>query len=377
MATSFKKKTTTRSKPSLPQGTKASLNNNQLLISSGCPSLDTLLGGGLTVGSLVLLEEDVHGSNADILRKYFIAEGVACQQSVYLASVDTYTDKFLKTVPIAVNDGKSKAFEANNSKDDDSLQIAWRYQNKPKVQQSLPIAQFGHYYDLTYTLTEDDITNLNYTSFSEGCLKPNSEVTTANIFKDLLLSIKEKIYREELLTKNSTHIPSVLRILLSSLGSPLWSQSLINSENYDSSLSWFLSALRSLLRQSYATALITIPTYLFEEKYVIKRIEHCCDVVVHLDSFAGSEKSQNPLFKEYHGMLHVKKVPLINSMCGVSIDTSDLAFKVKRKKFVIEKLHLPPELSDTVSRSQSSKTLLKQEIPLCSQTVQGKNLLDF
>lgn len=31
-------------------------------------------------------------------------------------------------------------------------------------------------------------------------------------------------------------------------------------------------------------------------------------------------------------------------------ETLDLAFKLKRKALVIEKLHLPPDLSETVSR---------------------------
>ena len=43
MATSFKKKTT-RGRPILPSGVKPSLHNNQLLVSTGIPSLDVLIG---------------------------------------------------------------------------------------------------------------------------------------------------------------------------------------------------------------------------------------------------------------------------------------------------------------------------------------------
>lgn len=44
MSTSFKKKTASRGQPTLPNGTKPSLNKNQLLISTGVPSLDNLIG---------------------------------------------------------------------------------------------------------------------------------------------------------------------------------------------------------------------------------------------------------------------------------------------------------------------------------------------
>ena len=43
MASSFKKKST-RGRLTYPAGTKVSLHNKQLLISSGIPSLDTVLG---------------------------------------------------------------------------------------------------------------------------------------------------------------------------------------------------------------------------------------------------------------------------------------------------------------------------------------------
>ena len=33
----------------------------------------------------------------------------------------------------------------------------------------------------------------------------------------------------------------------------------------------------------------------------MKRLERLCDAVVRLESFAGSDKEQNPLYKDYHG----------------------------------------------------------------------------
>jgi hypothetical protein len=45
-------------KPRLPPGTRPSLHNNTLLVSSGVPSLDSLLGGGIAVGTVVLIGQN-------------------------------------------------------------------------------------------------------------------------------------------------------------------------------------------------------------------------------------------------------------------------------------------------------------------------------
>jgi len=373
MATSFKKKTTSRGRPPLVAGTKPSLANNQLLISTGCPSLDTLLGGGLAVGTLLLLEEDAHQSYTNILKKLFIGEGVACNHSLFLASAEESPSDVLKELPrVANEDRSSESSKQVDNKDD--LKIAWRYQNQPKVQTVILQTQFGHYFDLSEKISAEKIDSLNYTCFSPKRENLKSSLGSIKVaYKNLLQSIKDVTEKGNLYTENSMTIPSILRINISSLASPLWKESLITSENYDPSLSWFLLSLRSLLRHSYSVCMVSIPAHLFDETHYIKRIEHCADVVISLKSFAGSEKSQNPLYKEYHGLFHIKKVPHLNSICGQHIDTSDLAFKVKRKKFVIEKLHLPPDISETVSRSSA----LKPGVPLCSATTPINNLLDF
>lgn len=50
------------------------------MISSGHPDLDRLLGGGLPLGSLLLLLEDSWSGHHATLLRYFLAEGAACGQ---------------------------------------------------------------------------------------------------------------------------------------------------------------------------------------------------------------------------------------------------------------------------------------------------------
>jgi len=69
---------------------------------------------------------------------------------------------------------------------------------------------------------------------------------------------------------------------------------------------------------------------------IIKRCEHLCDTSVRLESFAGSEKETGAVYRDYHGLFHVNKLPAINTLTSHVPESFDLAFKLRRKKFVIE-----------------------------------------
>lgn len=60
-------------------GTRPGL-HGQTLVSSGHADLDRLLGGGLPLGSLLLLLEDGWSGHHATLLRYFLAEGAACGQ---------------------------------------------------------------------------------------------------------------------------------------------------------------------------------------------------------------------------------------------------------------------------------------------------------
>lgn len=64
-------------------GTRPGL-NGQVLISTGVAGVDKLLGGGLPLGSLLLIIEDSHSQQHLNLLKCFLAEGVCCKHSLAL-----------------------------------------------------------------------------------------------------------------------------------------------------------------------------------------------------------------------------------------------------------------------------------------------------
>eukprot|EP00882_Tetradesmus_deserticola_P019140 GHRQ01020588.1.p1 GENE.GHRQ01020588.1~~GHRQ01020588.1.p1 ORF type:complete len:250 (+),score=18.12 GHRQ01020588.1:591-1340(+) len=69
------------SRAPLDLGTRPGL-HGQVLISTGLAGLDRLLGGGLPLGSILLLLEDSNSQQHLNLIKCFMAEGICCKHSV-------------------------------------------------------------------------------------------------------------------------------------------------------------------------------------------------------------------------------------------------------------------------------------------------------
>lgn len=366
-SSSFKKKLS--SKPSHPRGCRPSLYNAQLLVSSGVPSMDSLLGGGLAVGTVLLVEEDAYGLYSRLLFKYFQSEGVMCGHSLFLASASNPTQEIMKDLPGAVNDEQTrsrlqtKALKEITVKEEEeeeeegkrsdassqAMKIAWRYRNMPRVQSSFS-NQFGHSYDLTVGMPAGRIQAIDTVHF-------NAQDKPARSAQELYVALKTAIEKtiqeahfsvDEVLPKQR----NILRVGIQSLGSPLWLDEGGVSSNSSHSLLQFLHCLRALLRRAYAVAMVTIPTHLMRDRAYVRRLRRLCDSVVGIESFAGSSRETNPMFKDYHGLFHIHKLPCVNALTTHHPETMDLAFKLRRKKFSIEKLHLPPELSETASRTQ-------------------------
>ncbi|XP_022781811.1 elongator complex protein 4-like isoform X3 [Stylophora pistillata] len=389
MATSFKKKSG-RGRAVYPPGTRPSLHNNQLLVSSGVPSMDNVIGGGIAVGT-VFMVEDTYGSYARQLSKYFLAEGVISGHSIFLASAEPEPNNILMDLPQQVDnkESKSSAHSAHEpgegSSPNQSMKIAWRYQNQPKFESSPSSGTFGHYYDLTRVMDKTKLSSVPIQTFivtSEiaKCLNCTEERKTgeSNVYRTLIARINSAIKEGGFTTADKgLENRTILRIVLHGLGSPLWGEEEHTGNEINPTLTRFLFQLRATLRSSFAVCFVTVPTHLFQQDPALtRRVERFCDTVVKLESFTGSENETNPVYKDYHGLFHIVRLPRLNSLVCHMPDSFDLAFKLRRKKMTIEKLHLPPELSETANRTQEDSVRGKPGSLSC-QSMVTKNRLDF
>ncbi len=147
----FKRRTTSK-QPPLPPGTRPSPGSPATTITStGIPSLDDILGGGLPLScSLFALAPDAHSAYGELVIKYFAAQGLACGQRVCV--VDARPDSFLSEcmwtpgsnvpapAPALSSPGSSQSTAADDdeeeraSEHDTKIKIAWRYEQMKQFQ---------------------------------------------------------------------------------------------------------------------------------------------------------------------------------------------------------------------------------------------------
>lgn len=111
----------------------------------------------------------------------------------------------------------------------------------------------------------------------------------------------------------------------------------------------FLHSLRSLLRTSRTCALLTLPPHLASQPHLTSRLSHLTDATLTLQGFQ-SDATLPLLFPSHHGLLSTPKSFALQSLAppngklstlvGGKGGRNNLAFKLKRKAFVVETMHL-------------------------------------
>lgn len=63
---------------------------------------------------------------------------------------------------------------------------------------------------------------------------------------------------------------------------------------------------------------------------------HLSDIALQLQSFAGTKCENIAPYKDYHGFFIIQKIAAINCILSHNPGVTNLAFKLKRRKLVIE-----------------------------------------
>ena len=139
---SFKRRTQTQS--ARPSGTRPSPSASTVsILSTGIPSLDDVLGGGVPLGSvLVVLAPDLHTTYGELVQRHFVSQGIASEQSVCI--LDDSPMEFASSCMWVSSTGTSTTLgsqdpdETTTEPDGVSgVKIAWRYEKMKKFQTSV------------------------------------------------------------------------------------------------------------------------------------------------------------------------------------------------------------------------------------------------
>ena len=206
----------------------------------------------------------------------------------------------------------------------DEMRIAWRYKSQPLV-------------DTVWT---------NDRHFDFGAHIDQQSLTSSDIH---FLTHDICLENIQSLAKNNSN--NVTRVLIDGLGSPL-------SPFPVKLLPEFLLKLKCLVRKlPNVLCLITLNSQLVvlsNHSYVRSRVHNIADGVIKLTAF--DQKTVTP-YTEYNGLFNLIKLTKLNSMNFYSVpETLDLGFQLKNlsRYLIVDKLCLPPDLSETVSRTTSS-----------------------
>ncbi|KAJ2558649.1 Elongator subunit elp4 [Coemansia sp. RSA 1933] len=421
MSSSSFRKRVTATQPKLPPATKINPHNAQLLVSTGVPSLDDLLGGGLPVGGVLLIEEDRKTGYSNTLLSYYSSQAIAAGHKLCVVNADQDVDLAAQIPGWArvsrESSSSSKPASAqgtaeqqqqqqqqplhDDAKDsptaDDAMKIAWRYKNLPKVNaddneggsasagKKAEEVPFCERFDLSMRVPRDVIERADVEIIDcKGIARMVASDTRhgGDMYKCVLDRIAALI--DDSYSSLKVHPPNsergILRIELCSLGSGFW------RGDSSTSILQFLHSLRGILRYSYAACVVSFPAHLYEDAGVrlpvVRRVEHLCDAVIELESFEGVYTTPSDIVarlakmdadaqQEYHGFVRIRKLPRLNSLTAsmgrLSLlntgggSANNLAFRLRRKKFSIETYHLPIEGGVSERRVVPSKADKSQQ----------------
>ncbi len=319
------------------------------ITSSGIPSLDTILRGGLALGTVCLVESDAFGIYSRVLEQCFISQGVLQQHKTIVVTPDAMApaEVFVSTLPAAAALAPSST--PTSSTTEDGLTVAWQYEKY--------LTQSGE----SRTLAPGTNTPIRSRSNHEVFCKSvdlNRRMPDATSVAQLHVvapSLAEPSAAAEAalarITQEVKKLPTgaVLRVVVCEFGSAGWGV----TEGARWCVSW-LARLKAVVAGQNCVCMLSTPHACIKPA-INSHVRHLADCVLDLmafsdASFAGRSATQvSPdEFNDKQGLLYLRKLAHPFALCPPAHPSTVVyAFKRDRRKLVFSKLHLPPDESAT------------------------------
>ncbi|XP_042037283.1 elongator complex protein 4-like isoform X1 [Salvia splendens] len=316
--------------------------NGTMLLSSGIPDLDKILGGGLALGSLVVVREDPEAPHHMLLLRNFMSQGLVHHQPLIYASPASDPRGFLGTLPspMVSKDDKSRVHETEQEK---GLRIAWQYKKYFGEQSSESHkdgkSEYCNDFDLRKPLERHFFSGKQIDCVS---LKESADL---GAFHERCSSFLSQA------NQNNGNITGG-RIAIQSLCSPQCEYS-----NREWEMLSFVRSLKSVVRLSNAVAVVTFSPSLVSTTFSI-RLQHLADTLVSVKAIPDEDKELAKLLTGYQdmvGLLSVHKVARFNTQVPAILETTTFSMKLqKRRSLVLECINQAPVDGATGSSYGSS-----------------------
>ncbi|KAJ7169602.1 Elongator complex protein 4 [Mycena filopes] len=325
---SFKRKTP-RSAPASPSAT---------LLSTGVPSLDDILGGGLPLScSLLLTAPDLHSEYGELVQKYYVAQGLAAQQTVVL--VGSGGAKWVGEcmwLPANAQNAPADDEEAGTSSGE-KIKIAWRYEQMKPFQ----------------TTVADPSTSTAATTDACRAFDLTTRIP-ASVVQDALASHRLCTVSLDGAGDGPATTPttdSPMRVCVPGLGSPRWGDLAAQD------ILRFLHSLRALLRRHPpACASVSLAAeWSVDSAGWYQKLGWVSDAAITMSAFTANP-ALAAAFPAHHGLLQIHTLPAPTALVPASDRFStlrgtgavgggenNLGFKCTRKRLVFETVHLGVE----------------------------------
>lgn len=306
--------------------------NGTVFVSSGIPDLDKILGGGFTLGSLVMVMEDTDAPHHMLLLRNFMSQGLVHNQPLLYASPAKDPRSFLGTLPspLTSKDDKSRDRDVEQVSDK-GLRIAWQYKKYFGEQQNS-----DHHRDVKLEYCNDfDLRKPVDRHFLNGqrieCISLQDCSNISTLLDRCLTFLSQR---------QESNITCAGRIAIQSFCSP-------QCDFFD--LDWdmlsFIRSLKSMIRASNAVAVISFPASLLSSSF-LKRWQHLADTLLSVRAIQDEDKELAKLLTGYQdmiGLLSVHKVARFNTQVPIILDATTFSMKLqKRRLLVLECLNQAP-----------------------------------